>query len=84
MVCYRRLFCCQHWHLFSACGHRLCLFRICLRERALKAQQTVFRSPASTTSQQIFVCENSYELFSAYINKEGTSPSIFSGKDKED
>lgn len=44
----------------------------------MKAQQTVFtRSPASSTSQQIFVCESLYELFSAYINKEGTSPSIF-------
>lgn len=71
-------FCCQLWHLFPACGHRLRLFRISLRDRALKAQQTVFtRSPASSTRQQMFVCENLYELFSAYINKEGTSPSIF-------
>lgn len=77
-VYYRRLFFCQPWHLFPVCGHRLHLFRISLRDRALKAQRTVFtRSPASSTSQQMFVCENLYELFSAYINKEETSPSIF-------
>lgn len=64
--------------LFPACGHKLSLFSICVRDRALKAQQTVLiTSPASTTRQQIFVCESLYELFSAYINKEGTSPSIF-------
>lgn len=71
-------FCCQLWHLFPSCGHRLRLFRINLRDRALKAQQTVLtRSPASSTRHQMFVCENLYELFSAYINKERTSPSIF-------
>lgn len=51
-------FCCQPQNLFPACGHRLRLFRICLRDKALKTQQTVFsRSPASSERQHIFVCE---------------------------
>lgn len=71
-------------HLFPACDHRLYLFGNCLRERALKAQQIVFTaSPTSSTSQEIFVCESSYDLFSACVSEEeGISPS-FSGKDKE-
>lgn len=81
-VHYRKLFCWQAWHLFPACGHRLYLFRSCLRERALKAQQSVFTgSSASSTSQQIFICESLYEHL--YKWRGGISPS-FSGKDNED
>lgn len=65
-------------HLLPACGHRLYLFRSCLRKKALKAQQPLFTgSPVSSTSQQFFVCETLYELFSAYVSKEGASPPLF-------
>lgn len=34
-------------------------------------------SLASHTSQQIFICESLFELFSACISKEGASPPLF-------
>lgn len=44
----------------------------------MKAQQTVFTgSPAGSTSQQFFVCEGLYEIFSAHISKEGASLPLF-------